>query len=300
MRVPRWSLRRARLLVGSKLVLVLGLVVYVALIWIVERALGIQGAISLSPPLAMVLAAVPAALWLGFFYLLDRHEPEPKDFVIGVFVLGALIAAPVSDFLLRYVAPEPSLVARAVTPFTIDRIVHAVLVLGLGQELCKYVVVRYTIYSSAEFDEPMDGVVYMMAAGTGFAVWLNYHRFQDLGHAVVLSHGAAMAVVTTLAHASFAGVLGYVMGRAKFTRRTPLVRTVLLFLGLLLAAALNGQFTLVELWISSSGLAQQPWKGVGYAAGFAVLIFAILMLVSRRLLADSPFRPRAPAEAAKR
>jgi len=87
-------------------------------------------------------------------------------------------------------------------------------------------------------------------------------------------------------------VLGYVMGRSKFTRRTPLVRTVLLFFGLMLAAFLNGQFGLVELWISSSGLAQEPWKGVGYAAGFAVIIFTLLMLVSRRLLADSPFRPR--------
>jgi RsiW-degrading membrane proteinase PrsW (M82 family) len=291
-RVPRWSLRRARLLVGSKLVLVLGLVVYVALIWIVERALGIQGAVSLSPPLAMVLAGVPAALWLGFFYLLDRHEPEPKDFVIGVFVLGALIAAPVSDFLLRYVAPEPALVARAVTPFTADRIIHAVLVLGLGQELCKYVVVRYTIYSSAEFDEPMDGVVYMMAAGTGFAVWVNYHAFADLSHEVFLSTAAAMAVVTTLAHASFAGVLGYVLGRAKFTRRTPLVRTFLLFVGLMLAATLNGQFQLVEVWISTSGLSQHPWKAIGYAAAFAVVVFAILMLVSQRLLRDSPYRPK--------
>jgi RsiW-degrading membrane proteinase PrsW (M82 family) len=299
-RVPRWSLRRARLLVGSKLVLVGGLVVYVALIWLFEGAAGIDGAVHLSPLLALLLAGVPAALWLGFFYLQDRHEPEPKDFVIGVFVLGALIAAPLADFVIYQLAPPRPLAQHGLGAFSLDRIVHATLVMGLGQELCKYVVVRYTIYPSQEFDEPMDGVVYMMAAGTGFAVWINYHRFQDLGHAIVLSHGAAMAVVTTLAHASFAGVLGYVMGRAKFTRRTPLVRTVLLFLGLLLAAALNGQFTLVELWISSSGLAQQPWKGVGYAAGFAVLIFALLMLVSRRLLADSPFRPRTPAEAAKR
>ena len=65
-------------------------------------------------------------------------------------------------------------------------------------------------------------------------------------------------------------------------------------------AALNGQFTLVELWISSSGLAQQPWKGVGYAAAFAVLIFLVLMLVSQRLLRDSPFRPREAPEATKR
>jgi len=279
-------------MVGSKLVLVGGLVVYVAMIWILERAFGVERAISMSPPVALVLAGVPAALWLGFFYLQDRHEPEPKDFVIGVFCIGALIAAPLSQFAIYQLAPPEPLGQQGLSPFSVDRIVHATLVIGLAQELCKYVVVRYTIYSSQEFDEPMDGVVYMMAAGTGFAVWENYHRFQDLGHAVVLSNGAAMAVVTTLAHASFAGVLGYTMGRAKFTRRTPLVRTVLLFCGLMLAAGLNGQFQLVEQWVSTSGLAQQPWKGVAYAAAFAVVVFAILMLASRRLLADSPFRPR--------
>jgi RsiW-degrading membrane proteinase PrsW (M82 family) len=296
-RAPRWSLRRARLLVGSKLVLVLGLVVYVALIWIVERAAGIQGAVSLSAPLALLLAGVPAALWLAFFYAMDRHEPEPKEFVVGVFVLGALVAAPIADFLVAQIEPPAPLAAHALSPFTMERAVHAILVLGLAQELCKYVVVRYTIYASAEFDEPMDGVVYMMAAGTGFAVWVNYHALEELSHEVYLSTAAAMAVVTTLAHASFAGVLGYVLGRSKFTRRTPLLRTVLLFCGLLLAAILNGQFQLVEVWISSSGLAQQPWKGIGYAALFAVVVFAVLMLASQRLLRDSPFRPR---EAAKK
>jgi RsiW-degrading membrane proteinase PrsW (M82 family) len=291
-RAPRWSLRRARLLVGSKLVLVIGLVVYVAMIWVIERAAGIQGAVSLSAPLALIVAAVPAGLWLGFFYLQDRHEPEPKDFVIGVFVLGALIAGPISDFLIAQVAPPQPLAAHALSVFTFERIVHSVLVLGLGQELCKYVVVRYTIYSSAEFDEPMDGVVYMMSCGTGFAVWVNYHALQELGHEVFLSTAAAMAVVTTLAHASFAGVLGYVLGRAKFTRRTPLVRTVLLFFGLVLAAVLNGQFRLVEVWITSEGLRHEPWKGIGYAAAFAVVVFALLMLASQRLLKDSPFRPK--------
>lgn len=280
---------------GSKLVLVGGLVVYVALVWIVEQAAGLRGAVSLSPLLALLLAAVPAALWLGFFYLQDRHEPEPKDFVAGVFVLGALVAGPLADFVAYQLAPPQPLAQHGLSPFAADRVVHAILVVGLAQELCKYLVVRYTIYGSSEFDEPMDGVVYMMAVGTGFAVWVNYHRLQDLGHSVFLSTGTAMVVVTTLAQASFAGFLGYVLGRAKFTRRSPLVRTLLLFLGLMLAAVLNGQFALVEIWISSSGLAQEPWRGVGYAAAFAVVMFALLMLLSRRLLADSPYRPRRAA-----
>ena len=51
---PRWSLRRARLLVGSKLALVGGLVVFVGLTWVVERMLALDGPVDLSPPLALV------------------------------------------------------------------------------------------------------------------------------------------------------------------------------------------------------------------------------------------------------
>jgi RsiW-degrading membrane proteinase PrsW (M82 family) len=169
-------------------------------------------------------------------------------------------------------------------------VIYAVLVLGLAQEMCKYAVVRYTIYMSREFDEPMDGIVYMMACGTGFAVWVNYHRLSGQNHEVYLSIGAAQAVVTTLAHASFAGLLGYVMGRAKFSRRSAPVRGILMMFGLLGAAALNGQFTLVENWVLSRGLAQQPWYGVGYAAMSAAAMFALIWLGSLRLLAASPFR----------
>ena len=141
-----------------------------------------------------------------------------------------------------------------------------------------------------EFDEPMDGIVYMMACGTGFAVWANYHWFLEQDSSVYLSTAAAKAVVVTLAHASFAGALGYIMGRAKFSRRSAPVRGILLFAGLLAAAALNGQFAVVEAYVSQSGMAQHPWRGVGYAALCASAVFLVIWYASQRLLASSPFR----------
>lgn len=288
--LPRWSLRRARLLVGSKLTLVVGLVAFVGLAWLLEQLIGLRGPVRMSPPVAVVVAGIPASLWLAFFYLQDRHEPEPMHYVFGVFLLGGLIAAPLSDFAIYQLAPPPPIAQEGLGTFALDRVIQAVLVVGLAQELCKYVAVRYTIYTSPEFDEPMDGVVYMMSVGTGFAVWVNYHRLQGLGGAVYLSTGAAEAVITTLAHASFAGFLGYVLGRAKFTRRGPVSRGVLLFLGLVTAAVLNGVFTLVEERVTTQGLSSHPWKGVGLAAALAVAVFLVLIVFVQRLLADSPFR----------
>jgi len=285
----RWSLRRARLLVGTKFMLVAGLVGFVVVAWLVELITGLHHPVNLGPLIAAAVAGVPALLWLAFFYLMDRHEPEPKQLVLGVCVLGALIAAPLADFVQYQVVP-PVALANHGTPLSLDRVLYAVLVAGLAQEMCKYAVVRYTIYMSREFDEPMDGIVYMMACGTGFAVWINYHRLSGQGHHVILSTAAAQAVVTTLAHASFAGALGYVMGRTKFSKRAPSLRGLLLLLGLLGAAVLNGQFAIVDALITQSGLSLHPWRGVGYAALCASAVFAVIWLASQRLLARSPFR----------
>lgn len=289
MQRPRWSLRRARALVGTKFLLIAGLVGFVLLAWLIELVAGLHEAVNLGPMLAAAMAGIPAVFWLGFFYMMDRHEPEPKQLVAGVCVLGALIAAPLADFVQSQAVPPVALAVQGLSPFALDRVLHAVLIAGLAQEMCKYAVVRYTVYMSREFDEPMDGIVYMMACGTGFAVWVNYHRLSGQNQ-VYLSIGAAQAVVTTLAHASFAGLLGYVLGRAKFSRRNAPVRGILVMLGLLGAAALNGQFTIVESWVLQRGLAQHPWYSVGYAAVNAAAMFAVIWIVSLRVLAASPFR----------
>ena len=279
-------------MLGGKLALVAWLLVFVATAWVVEEVVGIDEPLTLHPLLALILAGVPAGLWLAFFYFHDRHEPEPKAYVAGVFALGALVAAPLADFITYQLSPPQSLSQHGIAAFSADRVVYAFLVVGMVQELCKYVVVRYTVYMSGEFDEPMDGVVYMTAVGTGFALWVNYHRLGGQGNSVFLSTGSAQAAITTLAHASFAGAFGYVLGRVRFSRRSGPVRAIALFFGLLCAAALNGQFTIVENWVSQSGMAQAPWKGVGYAAAVALAFFGILLLLSSRLLADSPHRRR--------
>lgn len=286
----RWPLRRARVFVGTKFLLIAGLLGFVVVAWLAELITGLHRPVDLGPLLAGLMATVPAVLWLSVFYLMDRHEPEPKQLVAGVCVLGALVAAPLADFVQYQAVPPLALEVQGLSALSLDRLIYAVFVLGLTQEVCKYAVVRYTIYTSREFDEPMDGIVYMMACGTGFAVWINYHRLSGQGHHVILSTGAAQAVVTTLAHASFAGFLGYVMGRAKFSQRTPLLRGSLLMGGLLGAAAFNGLFTIVDNWVTPSGMSQAPWRGVLVAATCATAVFGVIWAVAHNALARSPFR----------
>lgn len=287
---------RVRTVVATEILLVLGLLAFVGIAYAVEQAWTIDRAVRLSPLAAIVMSAVPAMLWLAYFYEQDRHEPEPKEYVLGVYLLGAFFAGPVAEFAVEQAMPVVAM-PRSFDAFSIDRIIYAFLVLALAQELCKYVAVRYTIYLSREFDEPMDGIVYMTAAGIGFATYQNYHYFMRLDGDVLLTTGAAHAVVTTLAHACFAGVLGYALGRAKFSNASPTGRSLTLLAGLLAAVVLNGQFYLVDSVIKTRGLEIHPWRGVAYAAGFAAVIFFITSLLMRRQLAISPFRPGASEDA---
>ena len=276
---------RHKTLVGTQIVLIVGQVSFVAAVAGLEYSA--PGAARLGALAALVFAAIPAALWLGYFYLQDRNEPEPKPLVGGVFVLGAFVAAPLAHF----VGGLLPVAGAGLDPLGASRLVRNVLVIGLVQEMAKYVVVRYSIYPHDELDEPMDGIVYMMAAGIGFAAAQNYAHLMSLGEHVVLGRAAMTMVVNTLAHACFAGILGYALGAAKFSRAPALARGLSLFGGLCAAAVLSGVFTALEDRVTLAGVSSSAaWRGIAWAAGFSAAVFCVVSALIRRRLAVSPFR----------
>ena len=223
--------------------------------------------------LGLLMSLVPAALWLGFFYRMDRLEPEPKEKLIGVFILGALVAGAVAiPFLENFVAIDSWLYNSFAT-----QLVGGILLVGFVEEAVVYLVVRYGIYADPEFDERVDGVIYAIAAGLGMATVLNFNYVLEHG-GVDLGIGSVRVVVTALAHASFAGILGYFIGQARFEK------TPLLYLpgGLALAAVLNGLFFLLEDRVTGSGLTVNPWNGLVLALVMAgVCLTAVFWLVER-------------------
>ena len=279
---------RYKTVVETETVLVLGLVGFVAAMVGIEYTA--PGTAHLGPLSALAFAAVPSMLWLGYFYLQDRNEPEPKALVAGVFILGAFVAAPLANFVGGLIP----IACADLDPLSLHRVLKNILLIGMVQEMAKYVVVRYSIYRHHEFDEPMDGIVYMMAAGIGFATAQNYDHLTGLGGNVVLSQAAMNTVINTLAHACFAGALGYALGLARFSKAPPIVRRAKLFCGLCVAAVLNGVFTALENRVTLAGVTSSAaWRGLAWAAGFsAVVLFAVSILITRHL-AISPFRPGA-------
>jgi RsiW-degrading membrane proteinase PrsW (M82 family) len=162
----------------------------------------------------IILAGIPALLWLAFFYAQDRLEPEPKGYVLGVFALGALLAAAVGVPLLRDLFRTADWLGSS--PWI--NLAGCILVVGASQEFLKYAAVRYSVYNLAEFDERTDGIIYGTAAGLGFATVLNLNAILGSG-GINLEAVVIMVVVTALAQACFAGISGYFLGRSKFEHR---------------------------------------------------------------------------------
>ncbi len=158
------------------------------------------------------LALIPGLLWLYYFWRKDKYEPEPQELVIKVFLYGAL-TVPVAAGL-QWLLWGMLFSGAVVSDFarTLRLMVHAFAVVALTEEFFKYLVVRLRMMPDPEFDEPMDGIVYAVSAGIGFATAENVlYMFQ---------YGAVILVVRMLfavfLHAGCSGLCGYYLGKAKF------------------------------------------------------------------------------------
>jgi RsiW-degrading membrane proteinase PrsW (M82 family) len=224
------------------------------------------------------LALVPAALWLAFFYAQDRLEPEPKRYVVAVAVIAALLASAVGIPVVRSLYRVQDWLGYSL----LVNILGSILVVGFVQEFLKWASVRYSIYLLPEFDERMDGILYGTAAGLGYATMLNIHYVVDSG-GVDLAVGVVRIVVTALAQASFAGISGYFLGRAKFEEEP----VWWMPLGLTLAASLNGIFSVLLGGLTRTravvtGQMATPWLGLAAATVVAGLTLFVLLYLIRR------------------
>lgn len=257
----------------ASLALIVGLALFTAAVFFAAptfRETVLQGPVLVL--IGLLLALIPAAVWLVVFYLQDRAEPEPKQYVLGVFLLGVLLAAAVGQPLIR------ALDANAWASSSLAlRLLAGICIIGITQEFLKYAAVRYSVFSSVEFDERIDGIIYGAAAGLGYATFLNVDYVISNG-GVDLGIGAVRIAVIALAQASFAGVTGYFLGRAKFENRGPFWLPV----GLLLAAVLNGVVTTLLSEITRSGLRPTPLNGLIVAAVLAAVTFSILFVIMHR------------------
>lgn len=179
----------------------------------------------------LLLAFAPVLVILIYIYVKDKFEKEPIGFLIKNFLLGAVVSILITIVL--------SFAANLIYPITypesiVQQFVKAFFIVALVEEFSKYIIVKYYSQVNAEFNEPFDGIVYAVVISMGFAAVENVLYVFQFG----ISTGVLRAFTAVPAHATFGILMGYFMGKAKFTNQ----RIKYNLLGLLTATLFHGAY----------------------------------------------------------
>jgi len=179
--------------------------------------------------LILVSGLIPGVFWLWFFVRDRRYRPRPRKLLIFTFIAGGISVAPAAGLEIWLLGVEPQDSLRSFSTFATAMF----FVVGPVEEFCKFAAVRFGVFRSTYFDEPLDGLIYATAASLGFASIENVIYAVQLGPEVMFVRGP----LSTVAHVVFGSIWGLGLSRSVHGSRSKwLVPT------LLLAALLHGLF----------------------------------------------------------
>ena len=219
-------------------------------------------AIALAPGIAICL----------FIFYKDIYNREPKLNLIVSFFLGCAAIFPAIIFEQRF---------SYVSNGTIEGIaLFSYAVVAFSEEFSKFIGFRLYSYNKKSFDEPLDGIVYCVMVSMGFATLENLMyvlKYAEIGQG--LEVGIKRMFLSVPAHATFAVVMGYFAGKAKFDSTNSFL---LMLTGLLGAVFFHGTFDFFLFVNEKTFWSRQA--GEGMLAGGALISFVISLLLSRKLI----------------
>jgi RsiW-degrading membrane proteinase PrsW (M82 family) len=226
--------------------------------------------------LLLALTLAPGLAIAIFVYYKDKFDREPLRHLIWAFLLGVVSAIPAVGFSLSISQFDGFGGGEGVK----DTLVYAFITVAFAEELAKFIFLR-RFYRKPFFDEPFDGITYAVMIGMGFAT------LENLLYVFVYSdvpyNTALMRMLTAVpAHASFAVIMGYFVGLAKFKNGK---RLGLQILGLLGAIFFHGMYDFLLM------LKMYPYMATGALVSLVVgiiLSFKAIRIHQR----NSPFNPR--------
>ncbi len=221
----------------------------------------------------LLLALAPGLAICIFIYYKDKFNREPKRLLAYSFLFGAfsIVPALAGTYAIKYILG----ISHSNDAADTDQLIYAFLAVALSEEGAKFFYLRLYAYRQKDFDEPFDGITYAVIISMGFATVENLLYVYDGGG---LSTGLHRMFTAIPGHASFAVVMGYYVGLAKFTHRKHLQ-----WVGLGLAVLLHG------IYDACLFLYHYPIMVIG--AFITVLIGILYSLRAIKLHQDnSPFR----------
>jgi protease PrsW len=223
--------------------------------------------------LVLIVAILPGLAIAYWIIRQDKYEKEPWRLTIGSFVCGMLSTAPaVAIQLMLRPDGDPD------APETLlQSLVFCIFVVSLTEELSKFTFLRLYAYTSEEFNEPMDGIVYSVLISMGFATLENvFYSLQGLPVAL------ARAVTAVPAHAAFGVVMGAFVGMGKFL---PNRKGQMITVGIVLAVLFHGLYDFFLLQ-----------KAYEWLAILAIATLILGLVFSRYLITEwqsiSPFKDK--------
>lgn len=184
----------------------------------------------------VAMALAPVVVLITYVYFNDYNNKEPRKLLLVCFLLGIISVVPAiaMSTLFEYLGLhlDPSSLRRT--------FLFAFITVAFSEELAKFIFLRRYAYRKKAFDEPYDGIMYAMMIGMGFAGIENFLYVASQGDLAASMQVAGLRALTAVpAHATFAILMGYYAGKAKFASKN---KTGLLLFGLLAATVFHGAY----------------------------------------------------------
>ena len=210
----------------------------------------------------LALAIAPGFAICLFIYFKDKYKREPLGVLMFSFFMGALSIIPALVIELAFTKPVNRLMGEGI----LYTAVFSYIIVALSEEGSKFLALRFVPYRRKSFDDPFDGIVYSVMVGMGFAT------LENIGY--VLQHGMGTGILRMFlsvpAHGTFAVLMGYYIGLAKFDQAR---RKKYMLLAVLWPVIFHGTFDFF-LFVGNDWL---------YFAG-AVVSFIVAVKLSLKLI----------------
>jgi protease PrsW len=239
--------------------------------------------------LLLIMAVLPPAAFLVYILYMDRLEPEPIGFITKIMLIGGIAVIPaalIETWLYDLAIFKPEGLAGAA--------LKSFIAIAPIEEICKLAVVLLAAWKSKNFNEENDGIVYAGSAALGFAMFENIFYVMDKG----LGTGLLRAVSAIPLH-TFTGIMmGYFIGKAKFTPAGP-AAALMIITGLAAAVLVHGFYDMFALSGTALAAALLPLV-------IGIIIACLLLLKKGRAMSISRWKdnatepaPSAPAVESK-
>jgi len=183
----------------------------------------------------------PAVFWSGYLYYKDRFQPEPIRNLGITYILGLIAAYACMKFYgllpLVGIPDDPSALMETQS---LEYFFYSLGVIGLVEELFKFLPFLFIILRLKAFDETIDGIVYASTIALGFASFENIYYLKYLEGFELFGR----AFASPLTHTIFSSIWGYTVGKARIHGKSLFKASLI---GLSIAALVHGVFDFLTI-----------------------------------------------------